>query len=114
MFSVANAVGLAPDELSKPCDYNIIPSIADCFSEWRVIFVSLLSNVDFGDVDRENHKEREKRIAALRKWKDNNGSGATYRVLVSALLDNGEKDQAELLCRILQDQLRQSQSGYNL
>ena len=111
---VAKEIGLAADELSKPCDSNIIPSLADFFSQWRVIFASLLSEIDLGDVDRENHTEREKRIAALRKWKGSNGIGATYKVLVSALLGNGEKNQAELLCGLLADQLRQRQGGCHL
>ena len=111
---VANEVGLAADELSKPCDSNIIPSLADCFSQWRVIFASVLSKIDLGDVDRENHTEKEKRIAALGKWKNSNGIRATYKVLVSALLGNGEKDQAELLCRLLAYQLRQQQGGCHL
>ena len=42
---VANGVGLAADKLSKPCDNSIIPSLADCFSQWKVIFSSLLSDL---------------------------------------------------------------------
>ena len=56
---VANEVGLAADELSKPCDSSIIPSLADCFSQWKVIFGSLLSDLDLNDVDRENTTEEE-------------------------------------------------------
>ena len=96
---VANEIGLAADELSKACDNNIIPSLADCFSQWRVIFGSLLSEIDLDDTDRENTSEEEKRIAALRKWKARNGSEATYKVLVDALLNRGERYQAENLCR---------------
>ena len=95
---VANEVGLAADELSKPCDSSIIPSLADCFRQWKVIFGSLLSDLDLGDVDRENTTEEEKRIAALRKWKARKGCGATYKILVDALLKKGERDQAENLC----------------
>ena len=102
---VANGVGLAADELSKPCDSTVIPSLADCFSEWRVIFASLLSELDFDDVDKENATEEEKRIAALRKWKARNGNEATYKVLVGVLLKKGERYQAESLCKILADHL---------
>ena len=98
---VANEIGLAADELSKPCDGSIIPSLADCFREWRVIFGSLLSELDLGDVDRENTTEEEKRIAALRKWRARNGSEATYKILVDALLNRGERSQAESLCKTL-------------
>ena len=98
---VANEVGLAADELSKPCENSIIPSLADCFSQWRVIFGSLLSDLDLGDVERENTTEEEKRIAALRKWKARNGCCATYKILVDILLNKGERYQAESLCKIL-------------
>ena len=96
---VASEVGLEADELTKPCDSKIIPSLADCFIQWRVIFASLLSTLDIGDVDRENQNEEERRIAALHKWKARNGNAATYEILVDALLSRGEKDQAESLCK---------------
>jgi hypothetical protein len=83
----------------------IIPSLADCFSQWRVIFGSLLSELDLGDVDRENTTEEEKRIAALRKWRARKGCEATYKVLVDALQNLGERSQAESLCKILTDHL---------
>ena len=102
-------LGLAADELSKPCDSNIISSLADYFSEWRVLFASLLSEVDLGDVDREKRTEEEKSIAALRKCKARNGLGATYEALVSSLLNKGEKNLAESLCRFLSNQQRQRQ-----
>jgi hypothetical protein len=102
---VANKIGLAADELSKPCDVGIIPSLAVCFSEWKVIFGSLLSDLDRSDVNKENTTEEEKRIAALRKWKARNGGEATYKLLIDALLNYGDRHQAESLCKILADDL---------
>jgi hypothetical protein len=102
---IANGVGLAADELSKPYDNSIIPSLADCFLQWRVIFGSLLSELDLNDIDRNKCTEEEKRIAALRKWKARNGGEGTYMILVGALLAYGERDQAESLCKILADHL---------
>ena len=64
-----------------------------------MIFGSLLSELDLADVDRDKPTEEEKRIAALRTWKARNGSKATYKVLVEALLNRGEQNQAENLCR---------------
>ena len=109
---VANGVGLAADRLSKPCDNSIITSLADCFSQWRVIFGSLLSELDLNDIDRNKPTEEEKRIAALRKWRDMNGSEAAYKVLVDALLNRGERYQAENLCRkILADHSMSDKNG---
>ena len=95
---VAYEIGLPADELSKPCDSNIIPSLDDCFREWEVIFGSLLSEIDVDDVNKENTTGVKKRIAALRKWRDRKGREATYKVLVDALLNRGERYQAENLC----------------
>ena len=108
---VANGVGLAVNELSKPCDNNIITSLADCFSQWRVIFGSLLSELDLGDVDRDKPTEEEKRITALRTWKARNGSEATYKILVDALLNRGERSDAENLCKILADHSMSDKNG---
>ena len=108
---VANGVGLAAGELSKPCDNNIITSLADCFSQWRVIFGSLLSTIDLGDIDRDKFTEEEKRIAALRTWKARNGSKATYKILVDALLNRGERLDAENLCKILADHSMSDKNG---
>ena len=103
---VANGVGLAADELLKPCDSNIIPSLADCFREWEVIFGSLLSEIDVNYVNEDNTTGVKKRIAVLRKWRDRKGCKATYKVLVDALLSKGERYQAEILChKILVDQM---------
>ena len=112
--TVANKVGLAANELSKPCDDRIITSLADCFSQWRVIFGSLLSELDLDDVDKENRKEEEKRIAALRKWKTRNGCEATYKVLVDVLLNRGERSQAENLCKILAKHLYTRNGTYSM
>ena len=111
---LATNLGLTADELLKPCDSKIIPSLADCFSQQRVIFSSLLSEIDLGDVDRENRTEEEKRIAALRKWKGRNGDGATYEVLVNALLKQGEKGQAESLCKLLANLLSNGRQLLNI
>ena len=98
---VATKVGLAAEELSKPCHSSIIPSLANCFGQWRVIFGSQLSEVDLDDIDRDKPTEEERRIAALRKWKARKGCEATYEILVGVLLSKGERDQAESLCKIL-------------
>jgi hypothetical protein len=100
---VAGSLGLSLDELSKPCDSNYFPSLATFVREWQLTFWNLLDENDRGDVDRENRTASEplKKVAALQKWKSRNGRGATYEVLVNALLINGELDQAESLCKFL-------------
>lgn len=108
---LAAKVGLRADALTKPCESCLFPSVANFINPWRVIFSSLLNEVDLSDIDTENHSEQEKRIAALRKWKARNGNGATYEVLVKTVLDSGEKGQAECMCQYLADQLSHSRQG---
>ena len=100
---VAREVGLAVDELSKPCDSNHFPSLANFVREWQLVFWDLLDENDRDDIDRENPTALEplKKVAALQKWKSRKGRGATYEVLINALLRNREKDQAESLCQFL-------------
>ena len=100
---VASGLGLSIDELSKPCDSSHFPSLAMFVREWQLTFWNLLDENDRGDVDRENSTASEslKKVAALQKWKSRNGRGATYEVLVNALLSTGEMDQAESLCKFL-------------
>ena len=97
---IAAKVGLSAEELSKPCDDRLFPLLANFVHPWRLIFSSLLSEVDLDDIVEENQSrsEQEKRVAALRKWKARKGHEATYGAVLGAILDSGKVDQAELLC----------------
>ena len=101
VLSIATEVGLGAKELSKQCEESLFLLLADFLHPWRLVFSSLLSDVDIDDVDRENQSEPEKRVAALRKWKVRNGHGATYYILVEAVLNSSRLDQAELICKHL-------------
>ena len=109
-LSVAAKVGLGAEELGKPCDDRLFHLLANFVHPWRLTFSSLFSRIDLDDIDQENRSrsEQEKRVAALRKWKARKGREATYGVLLGAILDSGNVDQAELLCEQIADQ---SQNG---
>ena len=102
-FSIAKSIGLGSEELNRPCEDYLFPKLADNFHPWREVFASLLTQVDLDDIDSENYgrSEQIKRIAALRKWKEKCGRGATYEILVRALLNIGKVDQAETMCNQL-------------
>ena len=114
-LSIAAKVGLGTEELSKPCEDCLFPLLANFVHPWRLVFSSLLNEVDLDDVDQENQSrsEQEKRAAALRKWKARKGREATYGILLTAILDGGKVDQAELLCRLLALQPPSDQSRYH-
>ena len=113
-LSIAAKVGLGAKELSKPCDDRLFSLLANFVHPWRLIFSPLLSEVDLDDVAEENQSrsEQKKRVAALRMWKKRKGHEATYDVLVKAVLDNGNVDQAEALCQLLALQLQSEQGWY--
>ena len=111
-LSIAAKVGLGAEELSKPCDDRLFPLLANFVHPWRLVFSSLLSDVDLDDVHRENVSEEEKRVAALRKWKARNAHKATCGILVKAVLVHGKVDQAELLCQLLALQPQSDQGEY--
>lgn len=98
--SIAKNTGLGSEDLKMPCEDFFLPLLANFVHPWREVFASLLTPIELDDVDSENNgrSEQEKRIAALRKWKARNGHGATYEVLVMALLNIGKVDQAETMC----------------
>jgi hypothetical protein len=102
---IATGLGLSIDELSKPCDSKHFPLLASFIHEWQLTFWNLLNENDRGDVEKENSTASEplKKVAALQKWKSRSGRGATYEVLVNALLSNGERYQAESLCKFLKE-----------
>ena len=68
-LSIAAKVGLGAEELRKPCDDRLFPLLANFVHPWRLVFSSLLSEVDLDDIDQEKQScsEQEKRVAALRK-----------------------------------------------
>ena len=102
-LSIAAKVGLGAEELSKPCDDRLFSLLADFVHPWRLVLSSLLTGVDLDDIDQEKQscEEKEKRVAALRKWKASKGHKATYGALLGAIVGNGKVDQAEMLCREL-------------
>lgn len=55
------------------------------------------------DIDRKSVSEDEKRATFFAKLKEKKGSGATYEVLISALLGIECVDDAESVCKLLQN-----------
>ena len=53
------------------------------------------------DIDKSQKGEREKRHEFLLTWKDMEGSGATYKQLITALLKIKCRQDAEKLCEML-------------
>ena len=101
--TIALRLGLDEKELNKSCDEALLPSLANFVHPWREVFAYLLAPIDLDDIDSENasHSEQTKRLASLRKWKVKCGAKATYGVLITSLLKNGDVQNAENICQHL-------------
>jgi transcriptional regulator of NAD metabolism len=70
---------------------------------WRDLRALLhMERIVARSIDRMCIHEDEKRAAFFDKWKEVKGSGATYKVLISALLGIDCRADAEGVCRLLQ------------
>lgn len=72
-------------------------------SKWRSLPSHLeMKSIDASDVAHGPGDEQEKRRTFLLKWKDMKGSAATYKQLISALLEIHCRDEAEGVCKLIQ------------
>lgn len=53
------------------------------------------------DIEREGKSEPGRRTALLERWNQMKGSDATYRALITALLDIEHRNDAEKICKWL-------------
>lgn len=74
--------------------------------KWRSLPPYLkLERIVADDIDRGPGSERDKRRTFLQTWKDAQGSGATYAVLISALLKIRCRNDAEGVCNLMKKDL---------
>ena len=99
--TIALRLGLDAKELDRSFDEALLPFLANFVHPWRLVFAYLLAPIDLDDIDSENtgRSEQTKRLACLRKWKVKCGANATYGVLITSLLNNGDVENAEAVCR---------------
>lgn len=57
------------------------------------------------DIDRSPKNEREKRHDFLFEWKETKGSAATYKQLITALLQIKRRQDAEKVCELLKESI---------
>ena len=84
-------------------------------SQWKSLPAHLgLPLITARDIDRGPGDEREKRNTFLTTWKAMNGSKATYKKLISALLKIECREDAESVCELLKnaDSMQQPESDF--
>jgi hypothetical protein len=89
--------------LDSPVSDVHLSDIASHITEWQELAPYLdLSEVEEKDIVDSNPKNPKlQRREALRKWKESNGSKATYRKLICILCSQGRAGTAETLKKIL-------------
>ena len=71
-------------------------------SKWRLMPTNLdLETIVVDDIDRAPNPEEEKRHTFFSKWKLTQGSFATYKALITALLENDRGEDAESVCKLI-------------
>ena len=78
------------------CSEKCLLNIALLQFDWKSLGLQLLNTEqDVKDIDHEEKEEQHKRAKVLSKWKEQQGSGATYQKLIDTLMKVGNKDTAE-------------------
>lgn len=73
--------------------------------KWRLLPSRLgLKEIVVHDINRSFVDEEERRRAFFLKWREIKGSGVTYKALISALLEIKCREDAESVCKLLQQQ----------
>ena len=93
----------------RDCDHIISDSHLRKFARsncgrWKILAPELkVKNIEVSDVERDYKEEKEKRVGFFMRWKQSAGTSATYRSLILALLEIGERQDAESLCKLMKD-----------
>lgn len=93
------------------CNEHVSDSLLEKFCQshcekWRLLTACLkMKAIAAKDIDRGSKDEDEKRLSFFRRWKHEKGFDATYKVLISALLDIDCRGDAESVCKLMKKSL---------
>ena len=103
LAELVTEVGISQTLLDQKCSAADLISISKDL-DWRKTAPHLgLTAIDIADIDCKR-SEFEKRVETFQKWKKKFGFRAKFRVLVEKLLESGNADHAEKVCRLLKQQ----------
>ena len=112
LAELVTEVGISPALLDQKCSDADLVSISKDL-DWRKTAPHLgLTAIDIDDIDCKK-TEPEKRVETLQKWKKKFGFRAKFRMLVEILLESGNADNAEVVCRLLKQQDEGTTAQYN-
>ena len=105
-ISVEDLFGnIDPVKLDQPCRKNHLNKISESISRWEELAPYLdLNEVEIEDIKEEHSSPKRRRQVMLGKWKEKNGTKATYRKLAKIFASQGRRNLAETLCDFLANQ----------
>ncbi len=105
--------GLSEEQFDQVVSESHFEAITLCYSEkWRYLYTDLnMDLISVSNANRRHHHELDKRKAFFSEWKKKRGEEASYRKLVSALLNIDRRQDAEGVCRLLQEGFMEEESG---
>ena len=86
---------------SQVLDRNIARLVRIITERERLARQLLNSQADRETVDRYGHTEDQKKNKMLEIWRERNGNTATFDKLIAAMLEEGQRRQAENVCKML-------------
>ena len=79
---------------------------------WRSLPSKLkMEAIVVSDIERELTNEEERRLAFFKRWKKVKGFEATYKALITALLEIKCRQDAENICKVLKKSFSSSESS---
>ena len=103
LAELVKEVDISPHLLDQKCSDAHIASISQ-FLGWRTVAPHLgLNKTDISDIESKK-TEPEKRVETLQKWRKKLGFKAKLKLLVETLLNTGNAEDAEKVCRLLKQQ----------
>lgn len=94
---------LKEEDLKKQITDKHLDEIScTCCRKWKLLRSRIeMEEIVEHDIEKGPGDEEDKRRKFLRKWKNTKGSGATYEVLITALLEIKCVEDAECICKLL-------------
>ena len=85
-------------------DTHIEDISRSCSCQWKNLpsYLGMRDNVP-EDIEHEQKSEVEKRLTFFKQWKQMRGSEATYKCLITALLNIDRTKDAEHVCQLIKE-----------
>ena len=104
MQSLVANYKLSQTDLDKQCDDELLITLMEkieSFSDIAPYFK--LTTPEINEIQLDNNTERTRKLGMLTKWRDKNGSDATYLSIVSIFLYMENRRLAEIVLQHVKD-----------